>query len=517
MKHYEITIISMKFDVFCEASEVWARVSVLMSQECPPNGTIPGIREISDPASAVAIVATAPATAISVSTPTALAPSRAPIALAAPISVVSIVYSPAPTRTGEYTINAADEGRTLADLEAAKAAGWAIEQTVYRTGRPVIQDGRDNAALSYRTWDALPEAGDALISLRDRVRRENRRDVSVKGADLRLTDAGILRVPGIGDLTVPRRTWGTLAARTGIPHGAGYLSACAPKLRAINFNNWVAGNGAIDPTWEPGSFKLRIRDGRNGKPELYGVVGETYAALDTDAVCELLARGLPQGGRAETFYDGYRTRAIVTWHSDIRPENYVVGEYFKAGMRFSCDDTGGGSISGVATLLRNLCLNLIILHEAEQTILQRAHRGAVDKIVSEVRAGIAKGRSATAHFVEQWSKARGADQTLRSIVVEAEDPHADLSHVSLDDLAWGVFLAAQRRETLPINQRDVASMFGAWTVEGRSDPTRAGIVNGVTRFAQLNQADPWRADELEKAAGRMLASSKPIPWINPRA
>jgi hypothetical protein len=524
MKNYEVSILNQQFPVTCEPESIWTCVAQLMARELPPSGTIPTIREIPDPTQ-TAVVSEAPSTAITLVSRAApiVAVTTPSLIVAQSLSrdgaTVTRTVGALPMEYGDtYTINPADEARALADEATARKAGWAIERPLYRTGRPVIKLGRDNANASRLAWESQADAVEALINTRDIVRREERRDVLVKGADLRMTDRGFLRVPGVGDLQIPARVWQPFTARVGIPYGAGYLAACSPELRAINFNRWVTGQGhGSTETFVPGDFKLRLRKGKCGDLEIYAAVGEKYASLDTDRVCELLARGLPADGRAEVHYDGFRMKTEVTWHSDVRPENYVVGEYFKTGMRFACDDTGGGSITGLATLLRNLCLNLIILHSAELSILDRSHRGNVDRMIREIRDGIEAGREATGPFIEQWSKARRPDQSLRAIVVDAENPRADLSHVSIGDLAWGAFLAASKRDLIPVGLKAVPALFSAWSVEGLNDPTRAGLANGLTRFAHTRQSDPWAADDIEKAAGRLLASSKPIPWIDPHA
>jgi len=54
------------------------------------------------------------------------------------------------------------------------------------------------------------------------------------------------------------------------------------------------------------------------------------------------------------------------------------------------------------------------------------------------------------------------------------------------------------------DESSATSTFGA---------SRAAAVNAITRWAHEINDDPWREDELQSAAGALLASKKPLPYL----
>src|SRR5262249_22568645 len=67
-----------------------------------------------------------------------------------------------------------------------------------------------------------------------------------------------------------------------------------------------------------------------------------YSPLDVDTIATQLHGLVAKDARAEAFYDGYRARLSVLFHSNIEPEHCVAGEIFKAGVSITTADDGTG-------------------------------------------------------------------------------------------------------------------------------------------------------------------------------
>ena len=497
MKQFEITIETKKFDFAGTDDQLWPHVSKLMAEHAPPN-VFPTIREVSPaPVADPMIVPSAPANAIVV--------GQRGVTLARPASVN---VSALPTyREGE--INAEGRDRAIRDREAMIRAGFIPDPTVYAIGSQVNSTGVANARQYRAEWEALPDIREALTVLRDRVRAENRTDRILPARQLRMTDTGKLIVPGTGEVALTRATFSRLITQLKMPGGADYLGSCTPELRAENVNRWLAGKGSCDPEWSVNDMKFRLREADNGA-ELYAIVGPGYTAVDADTIAESLLRALPEGGRGVAFYDGFRVKVDAQWASTVRPESYVAGEVFRAGMSFCSDDTGGGALKGWSTLLRNLCLNLFILQNAKQKLVQERHAGDASRIVRTLDAATQRGEESIRHFIEAWDTARG--QPLATLVRDSEDHTRDLSSESLTQLAWGAFLGAQRAKLVPVLQKEIPLVLRAFHREESAD--RTGVVNAFTRFAHESVSDPWRVQEIETAATALLAVPR-LPWLDP--
>ena len=88
-----------------------------------------------------------------------------------------------------------------------------------------------------------------------------------------------------------------------------------------------------------------VRDGAEGERGIPGRVAEIHD-LPIDRIATALQQACPDNARARLDYDGKKLQADVEFFSDVKPENAVVGETWKAVARISTDDTGGGSIRG---------------------------------------------------------------------------------------------------------------------------------------------------------------------------
>ena len=504
-KVFDIKIMDREYVFTGTDGAMYLHVAGLMAQVCPPSGTVPDIKAREAPA----IVNSAPSTALAVvarSLPAIAPPAPPVIQVSAPA-----IPPPAPAKVREGEINETGKARAERDRAAMLAAGFLPDATVYAIGSQVNSTGVENARKYRKEWEQNPDIREPLTLTRDMVKREQRTDLTVSPSQLRFTQTGMLRVPSVGDVGLTRATLGRLVSGLKIPGGAEYLASVNPELRAHNLNHWLAGDAPrSDLDWTTGDVKLRLRQSENG-PELYAIVGPGYTAIDVDTICESLLRNLPQGGRGTVFYDGARVKVDVQWASNVQPTEYVAGEVFRAGMSFTSSDTGGGALNGWGTLLRNLCLNLFILQNAKKPILHERHIGDDSRIRRSLAAATKQGEASISHFLDAWGHARRAP--LATLVSDTENPQRDLSAESLTQLAWGAFLAAQKRDLVCVTKAEIPQVLRAFHVE--PEPNLVGVVNAFTRFAHETPGlDPWRSQKIETEATALL-QIKSLPWLDP--
>jgi hypothetical protein len=409
---------------------------------------------------------------------------------------------PAPQRP-QGGVSAAGKARAEADEARAREAGFAPRTPLYATGTRVNEWGVDNARASRRAWSRMPHVSQALADLAAEVDAEVRHDREVDAGELRFDKRGHLVLPGGERVRIESPAFGQLCDQLKLPKGAKhYLAACDPELRARNANQWLSGQ---QPRWQSSPIKLRLRNLAGAATSLYAAVGTRYQDYDTNVVARQLADALADTeGRAEVYYDGRRFQADILWHSDVQPEHYVAGEFFKAGLRVRSNDAGGGSLSGSAMLWRNLCLNLIILDESHIPLFRLRHAGLEANLHARLGAGIQAGLDAVDGFIRHWDAAReDALQTALHI-----DTGAPVGDVSASELVWGLFMGAQAESRLPVSRGQVKGLMEAWEIE--PELNRAGLVNAATRYAQ--RLDPFQAHELEQAAGTLLTSHRALSW-----
>ncbi len=440
------------------------------------------------------------------------------------------------------------EARSTLDFEAAERAGFAPAQSVYRRGTRVIDLGVENARIERQKHDALPDVAEACARFEALIASEKRHDHVFDVASLRLSNDGCLATPRGGQPGVGPRTALTehaFASLVAVHHsgigGAGYLARCWPELRAINVNRWLARFGASEiairnalppekvATWEPRRVKMRFRNAAPSKGpvpappiECFGVVTPSYTAFDVDKIAQAVALAMPKQAKCDVTYDGRRATVDIRFPSTVKPEHYVAGEFFRAGIRVRTDDTGGGSILVSSTIWQNLCLNLIIIDRQDNGLARIRHVGSVDALAKKLSDALAAGKESLAHFLTAWGYA--SEEKIAWSKLDADADVEKPSSMKIEDLLPGIFNGLMERELVPVRGRRadvIQGMVTAWG-EDRSaaaGPTRAAIVNAVTRYAHEGQDDPWYEDELERAAGRLLygprGGAKPaaLPYV----
>lgn len=414
------------------------------------------------------------------------------------------------------TVSEVGNLRSLQDEALAKANGFAPAKPLYSRGTMVVDVGVENARESRLEHEKKPLVEDACRDFIRTIQLEGRKDMTFEKRVLRMNKDGRLvsmegdRVTPIGPLS--GNAFGSLLSLAGIG-GHSYLDRCPSRLRSLNVNNWLASLDGLPE--QKGGLKLRTRAGASGR-EVFAAVSSGYASFDADLVAAGVASTLAgKGARGTVHYDGFRTRIEAVYHSDVQPEDYVAGEFFKAGVIVRTDDTGSGSLKVSACLWQNLCLNLIIIDQAEQTVDAIRHVGHPEKMAVRFVESLAVAQDKIAGFVKQWGHACHDDVRLPR--------HHDKESIVLpiEQMIPGFFNGIIERELVPVRGRrqDVVKQLVAMHDKDQSGATasapatRASLVNAFTRWAHECNDDAFFGDDVSRAAGALAQSHNPLPFL----
>jgi len=413
--------------------------------------------------------------------------------------------------------------RSEADRELALVAGFAPQETVFARGSRVNEIGVSNARISREDWEKRPTMLDAATDFSALIAAERRKDVTAKASKLRMDANGML-VRGDGKkVAITPTAFRALVERMGLPRAAGYLSECWPELRAVNINRWAkmigdaatSGNKRQMDEYPEKEFVLRTRVTAEGDPQVFAAVGKGYTPFDADLVVDALAVNIDTTARAEIVYDGRRVKATALFHSDVQPEKYVAGEFFKFGAILSSADDGTGSVKCSIVGFQNLCLNLIIIDEQEIEVARIIHAGDAAKINERVREAVRAARGKIAPFLQKWNLAV-EDDLLKEI-------RASTPLLTVSEAIEGFFNGAIEKELVPLPKRNRETVLKGLAEAFDSDVsaasyrvsktvTRAGLVNAFTRYAHT-ELGAFDGFELEKAASKLIRTSTVLPFV----
>ena len=430
------------------------------------------------------------------------------------LRVVEVQLAPvaelvAPEVTAAQVDHVITMGRLQEQEALAAAAGFAPEPPIYALGTRVNETGVENARRSRIEHDEKPLIAKAMVDLRHQIDLENRRDRTVKLSDMRMSSLGdlLVQVPANGKpahemrVALAERAFGSLVSRAHIG-GAEYLRSCWPELRAHNVNSWLARSAASDPE---AALTFRVRSNPKvaapSKREVFAVVSEKYqGGMSIDAIADAIGEFCPDGARGAVDYDGFRAKIECLWHSDVAEEEYCAGEMFKAGIVVRTDDTGSGSIQVSAVVWRNLCLNLMVIDEATVQVARIRHMGKLSSLAQRFYEAGATALNKLAGFRQAWGYAQ------QDVVTAGNEECAGLS---VSKVLPGLFNGALERELVPVRGRRPEVLKALQLAYDRepvkhAQPTRSDMVNAFTRYAHETETDPFRAFEIEKAAGALL-------------
>ena len=400
----------------------------------------------------------------------------------------------------------ANVSRALEDEKKLDKCGFPKLETYFAVGTPLATSGVEAFRRERLNYDKLPNIIDGCKKLVEQVKKEERNDLVIKINELSATEDYKIKIPSVGDHYISNiDTLGSLLDFTGAGSGCSkYLSKCPADLRAKNINHWLKNSNDV--------AKLRLRKGNAGA-EMFAVVGKNYTALDVDKVATMFAEVCPSDARVEIMYDGVKSRIQALFHTDIKPEQGVVGEIFKAGSSVKTDDTGGGSLAGRAMAWRALCLNFTNMMTSSE-IGRRKHIGKEKMLRLAVKGFINDTLERITPFTNAWKNAR-----YENIIESAYALDVDDEPLSLNDTynsMMNIFAGVIMSDLVPINGRKqdrIPLLMETW--EKEPEPTRSGVVNTLTRFAhELEQNSPWDEDDIQDAATDILFSRKPLPFTS---
>lgn len=434
------------------------------------------------------------------------------IELDGPTPAPTTTFVAKPEASNEGPISAEGKARAEEDERAAVALGWSLAPPVYAIGSKVNSTGVANFRASRQEHDDKPSVSEACEQLINLVEKEERTDLVCKIPTFKMLDDGRITRGGAALQVSERAITGVGVMIT--PGGAGYLRACEPDLRAINFNRWAQkgwredsrATSALVEAWQdagqPGDkpapvmvekeLTLRTRlNHASGKREAWSFVGPRYQAHDINEIAEQIMRheAIPGDAKCDIVYDGYKARIDVLFHTDIQPEKAVAGEIFKAGIMVKTADDGSGSIQISAQVFRNLCLNLIIIDHAKDMVTRRRHFG--QGIEADITAGIETAMGKVKHFADKWSEATMENVLETYGVHNVEDVLRGLVHNKV------VHVAGVKSEEM------YERLLRAYQAEPGYG--RDAIVNAVTRCAHTETWGKWTdVEEMERKGGELL-------------
>ena len=440
------------------------------------------------------------------------------------------------------------------DELVAKAVGFDPKDPVYDLGTAVIDIGVENATRSRQEWEKGMQPADAVNEVLGIIQDERRSDVMLDLNTVQMSASGHIREHDKAPWTaMTKRSIRHLADLGGFSSGAKYfVEDCSPRVRAMNFNNQFldrsqeraseiistfnemtkeeqAKVGAPDTSWP---VRARTRDTavkaigpKAVNREVYAVTSPTYTPIDFRDIGETLVDAVNRAGgdaRAEYKYDRDNAAGIIdfTFHSNLLPANYSAGEFFKMVMRTKWDDAKQGSVTGSAALLRNLCLNLYILHNSEVDVFRIIHAGSVKGRLQRLYEGIMRMLDMGEHFISKWSKASAytIDNPRVAPIRVNKKAKAEIktwNDCSVEERVAGLVMGYAKRNIIeePTREelRQIVKAYRLDALTGGNVITVAAIANAESRAAKealdAGTLDYWRSEKFQLAAGNIATTT----------
>lgn len=384
--------------------------------------------------------------------------------------------------------------RALRDESLAIKNGFSLQPPLYILGTPVISLGAENLNKSRKNWEEMNIAQDQCEKNIEIIQNENREDHLVTLKDYQMGEDGYIFnnqtfIPSqwaLKQLVQRSRPSTNESEKEANEQAADYVSANNNPIhlrqKIVNYYLSTSKSNAY----------FRTRDCSLGR-ELYSVVSNRYnRTVDTIAILKEILEKLDERktvAKAETKYDGTRFKISLVYHTDIQGSQAVAGEIFKAGVEITTYDNGQGSIKIVPFVIRNLCLNLIILDKATQEV-RLSH--LMKDLKNELSNKIAQALNSVQDFAEIWTEAN-----KESILSEVyTNPDAQQIIQKLVDNGHARIPGVPKAELYE-------KLYKAWLLE--PSYTRAGFVNCISRAAhQMTWTNNWAQEALEEKAGELL-------------
>jgi len=374
--------------------------------------------------------------------------------------------------------------RILNDESRARGMGFAPKPPLFSLGHPINDIGKENLRRSRQNHEALPFLAEGCDNFRAIIAKESRKDTAIPLRELTMTDEGQLVIPEVGTYPLEEDAFKSLCRRV-VPTGAtSYLADCDPELRAYNLNHWFAKKTGRAQT------VIRTRNG-TGPRRVWATIGANGRGPDAVEIAGFIPDfGVREEARVDIFHDGYKTRFDIVYHTDIRADQGGAGEIFKVGTRIARDDSTNRT-TVCAFVLRNLCLNLLIIDEAKKVTADVTGLFG-DEAKRVISTAVKEAEEKVKVFADAWLEA----EKERVIEEGVEEEGVKAAFERLID---------RRLIKVPGEGRDmiVQGLVTAWNQEPGYNKT--SVINAITRYAhQGSYANPWASEALEEAAGQLL-------------
>ncbi len=402
----------------------------------------------------------------------------------------------------EEKIDPYNKNRAVTDHEAALRNGFADSRTFYEVGRGVIDIGVENAKRSKHEVDAMSTVVEVCENGRALIESENREYFpDIDATQLIFHPDGTIGQAGKSKrFPLTEHGFSRLCSLiTGT--GADYLTKCPPDLRATNVNHWLP-QALTEKKGDPRKLAFWMRDQakQSNKREIFSVFGSRYVPFGGDQILRIVQERAPANAKAEMTYDGYKGKIDIIFHSDVKAEDYVVGEYFKAGISMEWADDGTGGITAKSLIWRNLCLNLIRIAKLQKVTGRRRHSGTVDSIEQDVSMAFDAALDSISYFTNKWNEGSKDNILEKYDLTEAQQVFRGLVY---NKVVWmpGVKPVEQVERLMTCYEREPGY-------------TKTAFVNAVSRAAhEYSFESPWVQEELEESAGNLLYAKVWNVWV----
>lgn len=409
--------------------------------------------------------------------------------------------------------------RAETDQEIAERNGFTLKPTIYPFGTPVNTWGVNNYSASRKEYEMLPLVDDMVAELDSVIKAEDRWDDTLPLQELwMMPDRAIISEAIDGVRYLPSE-WAhkQLIERTrpydenndAVVKAASYASDLgSPNRFSKDITNYYLKTSAdkkgrsIVSNFRTRKIDTELEESYGGYRELFAVVtGKYNTDCDANQLAEMVRRKVEDSkipAKADGLYDKKRFKMSVLYHSDLEvTETPVAGELFKAGFTIESSDDGSRGISITPMVMRNLCLNFIILDKATQRVNLTHLRSELYESVSD---SIDIAMKKVSEFGERWGAA--SKEKIVSKVYSDIDPEKIFTQ-----------LVKQGHVKLHGFSKDemISRLISSW--EHEPGYMKTDILNAITRAAhRFNWNSPWTSTDLEEAAGKLLYSKLALDY-----
>lgn len=326
----------------------------------------------------------------------------------------------------------------------------------------------------------LPTFKDAVAALREQIQNEQPQDIDVVFTHFDMDDEAFLRNKNTNQIfKYTKHSLNQLVGRVkpeGVIGMGGYLAACPPELRAVNYNYWHEQTyfGLTDQD-KKNHATLRTRE--DGDIRLVrGIVSRSYVPVDDLPILTQLSELLPVGAHMRSARGDLRSRYDIIWPT-TKP-NVNVNDTLNVAVHLVNSETGVSSLKMEPMVFLANSLGAMILPTRDSDVIIR-HVGEAKR---KLMVALGKTMSLIGPFIQSLGAAR-------------QDPVGELTQ-DIDKLFTAL---GKHFEFSASKVAQIKAEFHAL-----NDLTRAGVATAISKAA--NTFDVETGEELQRAAGQLVSS-----------